>query len=292
MTDIIPLVSVVVPCYNHQDFVKECLLSVINQSYKNIQLIVIDDGSKDESIEIIKKLQEKEGFIFEAQRNIGLTKTLNKALKKYVQGKYVAFLASDDYWATDKIKKQVEYFEANSNYGLLFSNAEIVNKESRIIGRFDEDRLKNNCSLEDLMLDRHGIPALTALIKKDVLDEVGSYDESLQMEDWDMWMRISERYQLGYMPEVLAYYRTHSENTSEKTPLMMKNRFSILQKWKEKKPQLYKEADKYWKLQAFSTLAVHHKAEALKYLYLNTFNLSNKQFRKSIKKLLFYGWIK
>src|SRR5690606_27530759 len=118
-----PLVSVIIPCFNHEKYIKECLLSVINQSYKNVQLIVIDDGSTDRSVEIIKELKQQNDFIFEEQLNSGISKTLNKAITKYAEGEYIAILASDDYWHSDKLSKQVSFIEQNPEYAMVCSEA-------------------------------------------------------------------------------------------------------------------------------------------------------------------------
>ena len=110
-----PLVSVVVPCYNHERYVKECIQSIIDQSYKNIELIVIDDGSKDASVAVIEGLrgaceERFTRFEFSARENRGLCNTLNQALD-WCQGEYFAAIASDDQWLPFKTEKQVEYLE-------------------------------------------------------------------------------------------------------------------------------------------------------------------------------------
>ena len=107
MIEIFPLVSVIIPCYNHQNYVEKSLKSVFDQTYKNIEIIVIDDGSKDNSVNILKELQKNNHFILECQENMGVCKTLNKAISMS-KGKYIAILASDDYWDLPKIEKQVK----------------------------------------------------------------------------------------------------------------------------------------------------------------------------------------
>src|SRR5690349_13476521 len=97
-----PLVSVIVPSYNHEKFITECVESIMQQTYKNFELTVIDDGSRDGSRDILKQLQDKYGFNLVLQENIGLTSTLNKGIQNWGTGKYISFCASDDYWALDK----------------------------------------------------------------------------------------------------------------------------------------------------------------------------------------------
>ena len=102
-----PLVSVVVPCYNHESYVEKAIISVVNQSYSNIDLIVVDDGSNDKTPDIITKLKREHNFTFLLQENVGVCRTINNAIKKHSKGKYIALLASDDYWDEKKIEKQV-----------------------------------------------------------------------------------------------------------------------------------------------------------------------------------------
>lgn len=282
-----PLVSVIIPCYNHQNYIEECLLSVLNQRYKNIQLIVIDDGSKDQSVSVIEKVREKHNFIFEKQSNIGLSKTLNKALEKYATGEFVCTLASDDFWDINKVQIQVDYLNANKQYDLVFSNAYIVNSQSQITGSFDEARLKHNCSLEDLMLDKFGIPALTVMLRKSVFDTIGLFDENLAIEDWDMWMRIAEKKQLACTLDKLAYYRMHDSNTTSQIELMMAGRFQIIEKWKTAYPVIYNKALKYWRTEALSYFAKRNKKVAAKYLKFNWDYLSDNKYRKYVIKYLF-----
>ncbi len=115
----LPLVSVVVPCYNHEKYVKETIESIINQTYKNIELIVIDDGSKDNSVQVIQEMADKHGFTFVHRPNKGLSATLNEGIR-LSKGKYFCAIASDDILMLEKIEKQVTFMEANPEYGMCY----------------------------------------------------------------------------------------------------------------------------------------------------------------------------
>ena len=110
MNKILPLVSVIVPCYNHEKYVEETIESIVNQTYENIELIVIDDGSKDASPQIIEELSKKYNFKFIHRSNKGLSATLNEGIR-LSQGKYISVCASDDKLKLDKIEKQVKFME-------------------------------------------------------------------------------------------------------------------------------------------------------------------------------------
>jgi len=122
------LVSVIIPAYNHENYILECLESVINQTYVNMQLIIVNDGSQDDTERIINEYIENKNFDnieFYSKENEGLCKTINFGLKK-VKGDYVAILASDDLWKSDKIERQVSFLEENKNIALVYSDTYII----------------------------------------------------------------------------------------------------------------------------------------------------------------------
>lgn len=288
----LPLVSVIIPCYNHEMYVEECILSIINQTYKNIQLVVIDDGSKDKSITIIEKLSIKHGFIFEAQSNIGLSPTLNKAIKKYCTGKYISVVASDDFWHPDKIKLEIELYEKNTHLGLVYCDAHVVNAKSEIIEAFDLGTKKGNCSTEDIIRGITVIPALTVMVNKSIYDEVGLFDEQTLVEDWDMWIRISLKHGVGFVNKKLAYYRTHDTNISSRVKLMMQHKRRIFEKLKNANQSLYNKTKQFMELHMIYSLINSDPSEAAKYIRITPRNLMKKQYRRLIFKYLFTGKIK
>ena len=120
LTDNMPLVSIIVPSYNHARYVTQCIDSIMQQTYKNFELIVIDDGSKDNSKEVLTTLQAKYKFTLVFQDNHGVAYTLNRGIKEFAKGKYLTFCASDDYWTLDKLQKQVQFMENNQFYPMCY----------------------------------------------------------------------------------------------------------------------------------------------------------------------------
>jgi alpha-1,3-rhamnosyltransferase len=288
----LPLVSVIIPCYNHEQYVEECILSVINQSYKNIQLVVIDDGSKDKSLEIIQRLSAEHGFMFKAQTNIGLSRTLNTAIKNYCIGKYISIVASDDFWHPDKIKLQVEYYEQNPQLGLVYSDAQVVNAQSGFIQNFQMGAKTGNCTAEDIIRGTCVIPALTVMIKRSILEDVGVFDEQTLVEDWDMWIRISLKYEIGFVNEKLAYYRIHGTNISSQVQLMMRHKHRVFEKLKVVNLSLYNKTKQFMELHMIHSLIHSDPVEAAKYIKINLKNVMKKQYRRLIFKYLLTGKIK
>ncbi len=225
-----PLVSVIVPCYNHERFVEQTIQSVINQTYKNIELIVIDDGSKDKSPEILQKLSEKYNFYFEKQENIGLPATLNKMIKM-AKGKYISLIASDDIKTLDKIEILVDEFKLlPEEYAVVCGNAKFIDDEGKEIfleknGQQYENFLERYAVLRTdfdyqssfgeyhTLLKSNYIPAMATMIKKEALFNVELFDENICVEDWSMWLKLAKIYKMKYVDTVVAYYRWHESNS-------------------------------------------------------------------------------
>lgn len=228
-----PLVSVIVPCYNHEKYVEKTIESIINQTYKNIELIVIDDGSKDNSPNILEKLSRQYNFYYEHQQNIGLPATLNKMIKM-AKGKYISLIASDDVKTLDKIEVLVKEFEdLSDDYAVVCGGAKFIDdngKEIALHVNGQEYRsapdvhtcMRSNFDYEKdfgeyvTLLKGNYIPVMSTLIKKEVLFKVGLYEENIRIEDWNMWLKLARTYKMKYINKTVAYYRWH-ENNSVKT---------------------------------------------------------------------------
>lgn len=242
-----PLVSVIVPAYNHEKYINDCLRSVADQSYENLELIVINDGSADNTPELIKLFiaeNPRLNIRFLSKSNEGVCKTLNKGLEM-AAGKYVTFLASDDMWEPEKLKTQVDFMERNANLGLVFTDAWFLRFTERMNIKWSDYKngidkyFKNgvqNADMYFLLLIRPIIPALTVMVRKKVFDETGGFDEKLVYEDLDMWLRIARKYPLGYIDSPLARYRIHDSNISNDTLLMMKGLLQTLKKHSAQMP--------------------------------------------------------
>lgn len=280
----LPLVSVVVPCYNHEKYVKETIESIVNQTYKNIELIVIDDGSKDNSVSLIQELADKYGFTFIHRPNKGLSATLNEGIK-LSKGKYFCACASDDMYMLDKIEKQVEFMESNPEYGMCYGK--IIEFDET--GYKKEREIKNAKSgwIFDWLLIGCFIPAPATLLKKSIFEDIDYFDESLWIEDWDMWLRISSKFQIGFINEFLAYYRRHETNISKQSFKMYKSELKILSKYKKHSnyTNIMKDRKIYW----FLLLSKDFKKESLKYLYHSMkYFFVDLRVVKGLIKLIFF----
>lgn len=237
-----PLVSVVIPCYNHEQFVQDCIQSVIDQTYQNIELIIIDDGSSDGSVAKIEEmvdLCEKRftHFEFRHRPNKGLSATLNEAIE-WCQGKYYSAIASDDEMLHYKIEKQVDYFKQNANCIACFGGYILIDEKDKVISKNKKEQRSYN--FEDILLHKHDLPAPTQMIVIEKLREIGGYTTNVIIEDWYMWLKLAKKGDLHYISEHFAKYRSHADNISKKIEVMNNGRMQVLSFYDQE--PLYKNA--------------------------------------------------
>jgi glycosyltransferase involved in cell wall biosynthesis len=209
-----PLVSIIAICYNHSEFLKETLDSIKNQTYSNIQLIIMDDCSKDNSVILINEWIKENNVactFIAHEKNQGLCKTLNEALS-HVKGIFFQGFACDDIMMLDKIEKNVQTFlNADENLAVVHSDAEVIDKNG--IKLFDSYHDTYDYPKTEPKNYRHAIlscPLLLApsvLIKTKIIEELGNYDENYFIDDWPMWMKISRKYSFAKINEKLIKYR-------------------------------------------------------------------------------------
>lgn len=213
-----PLVTVICLCYNHAEFVVEALNSVINQSYKNIQIIVADDCSDDASVEVIKNWLKNHPEVpfFTNNENLGNTKTFNNAFK-VAKGDYIIDLAADDVLLPDCVEKQLEGFRKSSyeNVGLIYGNAELISEKGTFIRDYfatDENRKRVKIQATGniyigLLNGTNNLCSVASMVKKEVFEKLNGYDENLAYEDYDFWIRASRIYNFDYIDEILIQKR-------------------------------------------------------------------------------------
>ena len=268
-----PVVSAIVPSYNHEAYIEECILSIVNQTYQNIELIVIDDGSKDRSREILERLQKQYDFVLVFQENQGVSKTLNKAIRQYAHGKYIACLASDDFIMPDKIERQVRFLEENPEVDVVFGKVYMVDEKSQIINDrkifepFDEPVKKIPF---ELLIENNRIPAPSKLMRRDSWEKCGGYNENTIIEDFDLWLKIAHQGNIVYLNDYFAYYRWHWQNVSTQVLKIYTATWELVNSWKDKmEPHLARKVLARRDSLTFCLLARKYKRESLRYLKLN-----------------------
>lgn len=210
------LISVIIPSYNSGKYLEKALKSVIKQSYKNLEIIIINDGSTDNTEEIVKNWQKKDKRIryLEHKKNLGLSAARNNAIK-IAKGEYFALLDADDVWLAQKIEIQLQK-ALRENADLVFSNWYFWEPEKEILKIFSSTPIKKFENLFYLFIKKNlGSPS-TALIKKSNLAKIGLFNENLKSsEDYDLWLRfILNGMKIVFCEEPLAYIRQHSNQMS------------------------------------------------------------------------------
>jgi glycosyltransferase involved in cell wall biosynthesis len=206
-----PLVTIICVCYNHARFITEALDSVVAQTYQPIELIVIDDGSTDGSPKVIKQwiASHPETVLVLNGANIGYCKTFNKAAA-LAKGKYLLDLAADDVLLPDRVAIGVKTLESTPQAGVTFSDAEHMdeagNKISLHSDRFPHNTIPSGDIYKDL-IERFFICSPTMMFSREVFDYLMGYDESLEYEDFDFWIRSARNYDYVYTPVVLVKKR-------------------------------------------------------------------------------------
>ncbi len=216
LNQIKPWVTVVCTCYNHEFYVENALLSVVEQRYPNVQLIVIDNASTDQSAERIRAFVQMHpnSLFIQNSQNIGLCRAFNQGLKQ-AKGEFIIDLSADDILLPDRLLHQVRCFEKLSpDYAVVFSNAAYIDSRGEFLANHYPIN-EHGQSLEPVpsgyvfrtILEKYYICTPTMMMRRSVLDELGGYDESLEYEDFDFWVRSARHYAYAYVDEVLTQKR-------------------------------------------------------------------------------------
>jgi glycosyltransferase involved in cell wall biosynthesis len=215
------LVTVICLCHNHQAYVREALNSVLNQTYTEIQLIIVDDASLDGSKEVIRDFVNQYPSVeyFDLPENVGSCKAFNIALRK-AKGDFIIDLAADDVLVPERIQEGVTCFEkAGKTYGLQFSDARMIDAIGNTLSlhsdRFPHESIPQGDIYKDL-IDRYFICSPTMMFRKALIDELGGYDEQLSYEDFDLWIRSARKWKYCYSPKVLVAKRVLPASLSAK----------------------------------------------------------------------------
>ena len=222
--EMMPLVSVIMPSYNHEKYIEEAIRSVWEQTYPNVELIVLDDGSKDKSSEIIKSLEKISPIPMKVvfKENEGLCRTLNKGVA-LAEGEYIGVLASDDRYLSNKIHDQVEAFQRlDKSYAVVYSDGYYINEDGVILDRKLTEQLiqneinPNETDFSKIIKHQFLISPQTALFRKQAIDNVGGFDEDLSFEDLDLYLKLAKLYKFHFLNTDVVCYRLVSTGLREK----------------------------------------------------------------------------
>lgn len=224
------LVSVIIPSYNHAKYIETCIKSVINQDYKSIELIIIDDGSTDESVDKINLLKEacKSRFLrfeFVPRGNKGLAQTLNEGLE-WCKGEYIQCLASDDVILPHKTSCLVDYLEKNMGCAGVYGDVNHILANDLVIPRKTKNNNKYN--FKDIALHKHYLPAPAQLLRANKLKNINGFNPKFIIEDWSIFLDLTKTGEtIDYIGNVVSLYRQHDSNMSKNHTKMHDGRLSV-----------------------------------------------------------------
>lgn len=207
-----PKVSIIIPTYNRAKLISRAIESVLAQTYKDYEIIIVDDGSTDNTQEVLAVYMDRIRYV--RQSNKGISGARNRGIGE-VQGEYVAFLDSDDTWVPEKLAVQVEVLDRNKKVGIVYSRMQIFDEEGKPCGFKPEEKTGKNYL--ELLEIRGDITTSTVVTRKECFDKVGVFDPNLPpMEDFDMWLRISRFYDIYEVESpILAHYFDHSHQATK-----------------------------------------------------------------------------
>lgn len=274
------MISVILPTYNRSKLVGRAINNILKQSYENFELIIVDDNSSDDTESVVKKFEDKRIRYVKNDINRGACFSRNLGIK-LSRGEYIAFQDSDDLWDEDKLKKQIEFIE-ESKFDFVFCKIKKINSKGVITSIVPNDFICNMKIDSHLLLCGNLISTQTILSKRKCFDKI-LFDENLpRYQDWDLVIRISKNYNIGFQNDVLAeqYIQTDSiTNNYHKSVIALKQLYEKYYQFVSDKMCLYY----FWDLYGLS-LYVTNSNEAKK-AYKKAF-LYNKCTKSFIKYLL------
>lgn len=230
MNSVERLVSVIVPVYNRVEYVAETIESILAQTYESLELVLINDGSTDDSLAILKAYQQRfpDKIVVIDQTNQGQIAARNNGIKQ-ASGHFIAFLDSDDLWYPEKLALQIPLFQ-NANIGLVYCAIENIDANGAVISTEMCDEKITDTIYEHLLVQNR-MTGGSVVVTKTALDDVGLFDPAFKAaENWDLWLRVTQKYKAALVNKVLVKYRMHAGNMSKNSLLMLEAKENIINK--------------------------------------------------------------
>lgn len=272
----LPEVSVIVPTYNRADLIRDSIDSVLNQTFQDFEIVVIDDGSTDNTKNIVEEYSDSRIKYF-YQKNAGLNAARNSGIRESC-GKYIAYIDSDDIWEPTKLEKQVRVLEKFPDVGLVYCGSSLIDENGSPAGKRPLISHRGYV-FEKIIKYNFLYNGSIVLFRRDCLEKVGLFDEqTVRMTDWEFYLRFAIYYKFYGIPEYLIKYRVHNKTMTNDFKLFEKSSFQII--------------DKTFAIKDISKkqLNLHKTAYAMRYRYLgrryfdnNLFKESREYFKKALK---------
>lgn len=230
-----PLVSILLLSMNHKLFIEQCMSSLVSQTYKNIEVVYLDNASSDGTYEKGIALLAQSGLSFKAYSNRE-SQTISKNLNflfDHSSGEFVSPLSTDDWFEPTNIQKKVNYFLANPDVGALFSNGWIYLDDLKQTTLNDSSSFRKGYIFKEVLTQADCIFYVGVIYRRAIIERVGKWDENLLVEDTDMYIRIGSVAKIDYLQEPLVYYRRTSTSASRNKKFMLKGCTQYYEKYKD-----------------------------------------------------------
>jgi len=232
-----PKVTVCMPNYNYGRFIGEAIRSVLEQDFSEFELVIVDDGSTDDSDAVIRSFTDSRIRYCRNKTNIGRLKNINKCIQ-LSRGEYITILPSDDLYTKDSLIQRKEVLDSNPSVGLVFSSAMIIDERGETVREscpFSDSWIKKGEEVFQSLVLGNYIGTLTCMVRKSCFDHLGLLSENIKAtgsRDWEMWLRTSLFYDIAYINSSLGLERFHAENANmyyRYSPAGSKNRYAVLE---------------------------------------------------------------
>ena len=270
-----PNVSIIIPTYNREKFIGAAIQSVLDQTYQDFEVIVVDDGSTDGTVDVVKEFSEKVRYIY--QPNQGRSHARNHGLG-LAKGRYIAFLDSDDLYLQEKLRLQVDFMEQHPEFGMVYTSACCMDEDGVPLRATYEAEVSGWIYKDIAFFVPVTIALPTVMVRREIFESAGGFDENMdRFEDTDMWRRISKQCLIGAMHEYTCRLRTHLDNA-----LATQNPYKIFRALEYYVQKIHREDTNV-------SVILRRKGIAKLYGYYGAAMMTNPAWRKLGYFLLFRG---
>lgn len=281
----LPLVSIVAPCYNAGQYLEEALHSIFAQDYPNIEVIIVDDGSTDGSLALLRQLQQTHDFQLYSQANQGVSAALNHGLR-HAKGVYVSTPDLDDVMLPHSVRIRARYLDENPTVGCVGALIAYMDSDGHTIKEQRRDRVEVH-TFDDILREAKVIGAPTALYRMSALKEARFYDPLVRVQDFQITLRIAHQgYAIHELPICVTRYRRHPHNLSRKYRLMLEADLQAIEPYRDHPD--YEAGRTVLVHKALKYAVVEDKKDAWKLLRSIPLRYLNKTSFKRLKRLVLH----
>ena len=236
-----PLVSIITPTFNRAEFIEQAVKSVLGQTYPNFELLIVDDGSTDDTRKRLDNVLEDPRVLYFYQPNQGQSVARNLALS-HAKGELICFLDSDNYWPENKLENQIALLSDNPDVDVVYGDAVTIDEHGREVSRKNTKRYSGHIARH--MIRDNCVSMNTAMARRSCFDQLGALSGTRRVaDDYDLWLRFSARFRFLYMPEFLAYYRVMEDQISSDKTRRLDSNWRIINDFRREFPDAMSKRD-------------------------------------------------